>query len=106
MSADKTLNCTLNTQEQRLRRSQVRSTITAHVTAATSLKDGLRLDFDDSSRLRELLNDFVLLEGECCSFLSFSLSQPPDELSLLIEGPPEASGVIDLFRKSILDSGP
>jgi len=103
MSAEKTLHCTLTTQEQSIRRSRVRDTITAHVTAAISINDGLRLEFDDSSGLRELLNGFVLLESECCSFLSFTLSQPPDKLSLLIEGPPGAADVIELFRKSILD---
>ena len=98
------LNCTLKSEEQRIRRSHVRATIVPQVTTVTSLEDGLHIEFRYSSGLRELVEEFVILEQDCCSFLSFTLIQSSEKLSLLVQGPPEATHVIDIFRRAVQET--
>ena len=100
MSDSTVIYCTLTLEEQRIRRSQVRATIIPQVLAVISLTNGLRLEFGSSEGLRDLVEEFVELEQDCCSFLTFNLSQPAEELSLLIQGPPEAAHVIEMFRRT------
>lgn len=90
--------CSLTPEELRNRRSHVRATIVPQVVRATSLANGLRLDFGSSEGLRDLVEEFVVFEQGCCSFLTFTLSEPAEELSLLIQGPSNASHVIEMFR--------
>lgn len=94
--------CTLTPEEQHDRRSLVRACIVPQVLSVTSLAKGLRIDFRPDLGLRELVEEFIVLEQACCSFLSFTLSQPPDELSLQIDGPAEASQVLEMFRRTAL----
>jgi len=105
MSSKQKVYCTLTAQEQRARRSLVRAIIIPHITAVHSLTNSLRVEFDAFSGLRESLQEFIILEQECCGFLNITLSQQPNELSLLIEGPPEAAAVIELFRQAVQESG-
>ena len=58
-----------------------------------SIADGLRLEFNSAEGLRSLVEEFIVLEQECCSFLTFTLSTPSQDLSLMIEGPPEAAAM-------------
>lgn len=101
MSEQQVLNCSLSIKEQQARRSLVRASVSAHVTAVTSIPNGLRVEFDTSVRLQELVNEFVIMEQECCSFLTLTLSQPADQLSLLIEGPEGAADVIEMFHNAL-----
>lgn len=94
--------CTLTSEDQRTRRSEVRATIVPHVTGVTTLADGLQIEFGLHKGLRDLVQEFVLLERGCCSFLTFTLSPPMEELALLIQGPPDASRVIEMFRRTAL----
>lgn len=100
MAESDAIYCTLTPEEQRTRRSEVRATIVPHVTAVTSLADGLRLEFGVSKGLRDLVQEFIELEQGCCSFLTFSLSPPEEKLSLQIQGPPDATQVIEMFRST------
>jgi len=100
--ADSTaIYCTLTPTEERDRRSQVRANIVPQVVAVTELADGLRLDFRVYEGFRELVEEFIVLERDCCSFLTFTLSLPGNELSLLIQGPPNAAHVIEMFRRAL-----
>jgi len=93
--------CTLTAQEQCTRRSWVRAKVVSHIVIATPVTNGLLLEFEPASRVRELIRDFVILEQDCCRFLTFTLSQPSDELSLPIQGPPESANVIEMFLQTI-----
>ena len=101
MSDSTAIYCTLTPEELRARRSQVRATIVPQVVTVTSLTDGLRLDSRPSVGLRDLVEEFIVLEQDCCSFLTFTLSQPAEDLSLLIQGPPNAAHVIEMFRRTV-----
>lgn len=87
------LFCTLTPEELRARRSLVRATVVPQVAALNSIADGLRLEFNSAEGLRSLVEEFIVLEQECCSFLTFTLSAPSQDLSLMIEGPPEAAAM-------------
>lgn len=100
MSDSTATYCTLTPEGLRARRSQVRTTIVPHVVTVTPLADGLRLEFGSSGGLRDLVQEFIVLEQDCCSFLDFTLSPPAENLSLLIQGPPDAAHVIEMFRRT------
>lgn len=91
--------CSLTPEERRVRRSEVRATLVPKVLSSTSLADGLRVDFEPSDALRNQVSEFVALEQECCGFLRFTLSKPAEGLFLLVQGPPEAADVIEMFRQ-------
>lgn len=100
MAESDAIHCTLTQQQQRTRRTEVRATIVPHVTAVTSLVDGVQIEFGEHNGLRSLVQEFIVLEQGCCSFLTFSLSPAEEELSLQIQGPPEAAQVIEMFRRT------
>ena len=100
MSDSTAIYCTLTPEEQRARRSQVRATIVPQILTVTSLEDGLRIEFGSSAGLRDLVEEFIVLEQDCCSFLTFTLSQPAEDLSLRIQGPPDAAHIIEMFRRT------
>ena len=92
--------CTLTAEEQRTRRAEVRATIVPHVTAVTALVNGLQIEFAQRAGLRDLVREFIALERDCCSFLTFSLSPEKEQLSLQIHGPAEAAPVIEMFFRT------
>jgi hypothetical protein len=79
------IQCTLTQEEQRVRRSKVRATIVPHLVDLISVDDGLRLNFGECERLRDIVEEFIMLEQSCCGFLAFTLSPPGEELALLTE---------------------
>ena len=93
--------CTLTPQELRDRRSQIRATIVPLVATVTQLEDGLCIVFEHSEGLRSLIEEFIALEKQCCGFLQFTLSEPAEDLSLLVQAPPEAESVIEMFRLTV-----
>ena len=100
MAESDAIYCTLTAEEQRNRRSKARATIAPQITSVTRLPDGLRLEFGLHKGLREVVQEFVVLEQDCCSFLTFTLSPETEDLSLLIQGPPDAAHIIDRFRRT------
>ena len=101
MDSTTDLYCTLTPQQQKIRRSLVRAKIVPLVRAVYRANSSLRLEFVPSSGNREMLEEFIELERSCCGFLGFSVSKTDEELSLLIEGPPEAAHILDRFHKTI-----
>ena len=65
------------------------------------IANGLRIEFEASNDLRTLIEEFITLEKSCCDFLTFSLSEPSEDLMLLIEGGPNPAHVIDIFRQTL-----
>jgi hypothetical protein len=45
----------------------------------------------------EELRRLVALEGECCPFLAFELTESEDEVALRVSGPPDAAQIVALF---------
>jgi len=101
MADSAVIYCTLTPEELGARRSQVRATLVPQVVSSTLLTDGLRVDFGSSEALRDHVKEFIALEQECCGFLRFTLSKPAEGLYLLIQGPPEAANVIEMFRQTV-----
>ena len=101
MSKSRGYHCSLTTEQQRIRRSRVRDDILPLVCAVNRTGNCLRLELVQASGNRELLKEFIALEQGCCGFLDFSLSEEHESLSLLVEGPPDATDLIDLFQKTL-----
>ena len=89
--------CSLNDEEMRARRTLARKTVVPHIIESRTIEGGLELQFSESAEVRTAVELFVSLERECCGFLTFSLTQPADGLTLTIEGPPEAAAVVETF---------
>ena len=94
MAESAEVSCSLTTEDLRVRRIDIRSTLVPRIVQTERLFDGLRIKFDDSVSLRKQVEEFVSLEQKCCGFLSFAISPPDEGLVLSIHGPPEASGAL------------
>ncbi len=101
MQNDSELFCTLSSQERKQRRSTLRELVISKVLSSQSVPDGFQVEFEDSELLRAQVEEFVSAEKGCCGFLTFTISEPADGLSLLIQGPPEAANMIEIFRSAI-----
>lgn len=66
--------------------------------ASTRVPEGVLLRFAASDAMRDELTVFARDEKECCSFLSFDLTEEGPDLTLLIYGPPAANSVIEGLR--------
>ncbi len=102
MAENAEVSCSLTAEELRMRRTNLRSTLVPKVVQTERLSDGFRIQFDDSVSLRKQVEEFVSLEQSCCGFLSFAISPPNEGLVLSIQGPPEASGALELFRSTMV----
>ncbi len=102
MAENAEVSCSLTAEKLRMRRTNLRSTLVPRVVQTERLSDGFRIQFDDSASLRKQVEEFVSLEQRCCGFLSFAISPPDEGLVLSIQGPPEASGALELFRSTLV----
>jgi hypothetical protein len=66
--------------------------------ASARAPEGVLLRFAASDTMRDELRVFARDEKECCSFLSFDLTEAGPDLTLLIYGPPAATSVIEGLR--------
>ena len=105
MAENAEVSCSLTAEKLRMRRTNILSTLVPRVVQTERLSDGFRVQFDDSVSLRKQVKEFVSLEQRCCGccgFLSFAISPPDEGLVLSIQGPPEASGALELFRSTLV----
>ena len=94
--------CHLNDAEFRVREAMLLDRFREAVIKTQEIPSGYsyELPFSDCSLL--LLADFILLEKECCSFLSFSIQVNAGDrtVSFILSGPNGAKDLIkDLFNK-------
>jgi len=102
MMADSTeVSCTLTSLQQRARHAHVKDTIIPMVCSVTRADGLLRIEFTEPENIRELVEEFVTLERQCCSFLSFSISETDGRLTVVIQGAPESEHMLDLFFQSL-----
>jgi hypothetical protein len=55
----------------------------------------LVLRFRATSGVEQRVREWAALEAECCPFLTMRVAVSAAEVTLRIEGPPEAAGIID-----------
>jgi len=80
---DSDLVCSLAAADYRDRQAAWRK-LGTYVTASTAVPGGLRLSFAPSRGLADSLTDLVRLEGECCAWMGFALSETPKGIGLSI----------------------
>ncbi len=104
---EKSIACTLNNQELRDREQYARGKILPHAVRIEAMDAksgptgemllGIRLEFEESSAIREQIEIFVAMERQCCGFLSYTVTPPETGLTVIIEGPKEAKAVLDTW---------
>lgn len=98
-TAQQKIACTLDDQERRDRRKLVRKTIVPRMLKGELTDSGLRASFPNEAR--ESVDEFVSLERDCCSFLTFSFQASDQDFTLTIEAPVEAKETLLMFAKGL-----
>ena len=95
--------CSLTDREFRERRGMFRERLLPKAVSTSRTGDCLRLVFPNESAIRSEIDAFIDLERQCCGFLTFALSEGPEQNStvLTISGPPAARTVMDLIAEAI-----
>ena len=83
--ADSDLVCSLTATDYRDRQAAWR-TVGKYVTASTAVPGGLRMSFAPARGLADSLTELVRLEGECCAWMAFALSESPDGIANGVDG--------------------
>lgn len=96
--------CTLPPEELKTRGREIQNLLRQSLVGYAKHGASLNLRFRNDDGTRTAVNDFVKLESECCSFLSFVIVPETNELRLEVSGPPGAEAVLDsLFSLFPLD---
>ena len=80
---DNDLICSLAAADYRDRQAAWRE-LGTYVTASTAVPGGLRVSFAPTRGLADSLTELVRLEGECCAWMAFALSESPHGIGLSI----------------------
>ena len=77
--------------------------ILAHAEQATETENGYRLEFPNEAPVRRNVERMMSLEGECCGFLSFEVTEDATGGGFVLEitGPESAK---ELLRSAFSDS--
>jgi hypothetical protein len=91
--------CALTDLEIQERRRTLLDLIQSAIIDITDIPSGYLYRFDANDELRERLDRLVMLEHQCCPFLTFRLNDSGEgTICLEIAGPPEAKSIIaDIF---------
>ena len=90
-----TVSCSLTDLEMKERRKLVGAELLPEIISFSELSSGLKVIFP--AALSEKVSEFVMLEQECCGFLSFATNVSGNELHLSVTGPEEAKETLKLF---------
>jgi hypothetical protein len=80
---DRDLVCSLTAADYRDREKAWRK-VGAYVTASAAIPGGLRLSFAPTRGLAGSLTELVRLEGECCAWMAFAMSETSEAIGLTI----------------------
>ena len=80
---DSELVCSLTAADYRDREKAWRK-VGAYVTGSTTIPGGLRVSFAPTRGLAGSLTELVRLEGECCAWMVFAMSESPHGIGLSI----------------------
>lgn len=97
MSPSLPVACSLTDSELRTRLDHLRSQLFAHTHSVEEDVEGFRFTFDNTYPNVEAILNVVLLERQCCPFLSFriEIAPQPEELVLQIGGTGEARALVE-----------
>jgi hypothetical protein len=96
--------CTLTEAEPRERRRTILESVRDAALDVTPLPLGYTYRFNPTSEVLAKLVRLVDLERQCCPFLTFRITVPPDRRALCLDitGPPDAKPIIADFFGSDL----
>ena len=96
MPARTEIACRLTAPDLAARLTDLRTGLLAQVSRSTTLADGIRLSLPASDQCVDDGLEFIRFERQCCPFLGFAITLPPDtgSFTLNISGPPEAQSYI------------
>jgi hypothetical protein len=80
---DNELVCSLTAADYRDRHAAWRK-VGDYVTASTAIPGGLRVSFVPARGLAGSLTELVRLEGECCAWMAFAMSETADGIGLSV----------------------
>jgi hypothetical protein len=92
------LACSLDPAELDERKKLMRSIAAAGVEGVEKSDTALSIRFRRSSDLKASLERLIALEGECCPFLEFQLSEEDGALTLAVEAPGGPATALDAIR--------
>ena len=101
MSAGETVACSLTGAEMADRQGELRAIFSGRVTRAVRRGNAIRLELPDSPGLEERLARVLELERACCPFLDLAVERDAGRLVVRVDGPPEATAVIDAFEELV-----
>ena len=104
MSSNIEVICTLNDQEFHKRRAWVREHIAPSLVSIKKTGDGLRLTYPADPGTRGLVEEFAVLERQCCGgFLTFTIAdgETSGRFELLIAGPGHVQDMLLDLKKRI-----
>jgi hypothetical protein len=102
VEADMPIACTLGAVDYQRRLRAIRRVGFDAFVSADERPDGATLRFRNSPETRRQLDEIVAAERACCPFLSLTVDDAGDRLTVGVTAPPEAqpvvSDLIDSFR--------
>jgi hypothetical protein len=99
--------CTLSGAELAERVQTLRRDLWPRVRAVGEAEGRLLLRFPREPGMIERLGEFVAFESRCCAFLGYrvGVEAGSDEVTLEIEGPPEARETLRALREDVRGGG-
>lgn len=90
--------CSLQPTEWVERKKLISEIASAGVKSVEFEKEILSFHFDSSRKLRGSLEELIELEGACCPFLKFGLTEHGSLLTLTVEAPDGPETALDAIR--------
>jgi len=75
--------CSLTEGELVAREKLVRATVTSTFESYEEIETGFAFEYEHSQQMAHTLLDFIIAEGECCSFIDFDLSFKTSEKKIV-----------------------
>jgi hypothetical protein len=95
--ADLPIMCTLSPSALAARKEGLLARVAAEAKQRIELEDGYRFEFDPHEAILLVIARMIDAERQCCRFLQFDLSVPPDgrRMSLEVTGPKGTRAFLD-----------
>ena len=97
----KPMACSLTDKEFRFRRKAARKELLPHLKEVRKTTEGLVLRFHKAPAIQSIINKFIELELQCCSFLTLDTINREDCIEVSIAAGPEGTEAVHAIFKSI-----
>lgn len=87
--------CTLSGDELPVRLNEIRAVSRAALRSKATAGTHAVLTFDPAHGVRERLAAILAAEAACCAFLTMTLADDPDAITITIDAPTDAEPVLD-----------